>query len=103
LAFAEELFDGPLRVCRNHCDFCFVSQMAPGLRPSLYVKDDDYRLSFLHGNYITLTNLNEADWQRIAEQYLSPLYVSVHATEPDVRVGLMHNPHSAEILHKCAV
>ncbi len=98
LAFAEELFDGPLRVCRNHCDFCFVSQMAPGLRPSLYVKDDDYRLSFLHGNYITLTNLNEADWQRIAEQYLSPLYVSVHATEPDVRVGLMHNPHSAEIL-----
>ncbi len=98
LAFEAELFDGNIRACRNNCDFCFVSQMAPGLRAALYVKDDDYRLSFLHGNYITLTNLDESDWARIEEQHLSPLYVSVHATEPDVRVGLMHNPRAGQIL-----
>ncbi len=98
LEFTEELFDDPLHVCRNACDFCFVAQMPPGLRPSLYMKDDDYRLSFLHGNYVTLTNLTEADWARIAEQFLSPLYVSVHATAPDVRVSLLRNPHAGEIL-----
>jgi NifB/MoaA-like Fe-S oxidoreductase len=86
LEFASELFDEPLHVCRNACDFCFVSQMPPGMRASLYVKDDDYRLSFLHGNYITLTNLDTAAWERIAEQHLSPLYVSVHATEPGIEV-----------------
>ncbi len=102
LTFDTELFDGKIRACRNNCDFCFVSQMAPGLRAPLYVKDDDYRLSFLHGNYITLTNLDEQDWERIAEQYLSPLYISVHATEPDVRVGLMHNPHAGQILDQLA-
>ena len=94
LAFESELFDGKIRSCRNACDFCFVSQMAPGLRAPLYIKDDDYRLSFLHGNYVTLTNLDEADWERIEEQYLSPLYVSVHATEPETRVSLMHNPRA---------
>lgn len=98
LEFVEELFDAPLRVCRNNCDFCFVAQMAPGLRSPLYVKDDDYRLSFLHGNYISLTNLAPADWERIIEQFLSPLYVSVHATASDVRVGLMHNPRAGEIM-----
>lgn len=98
LEFVEDLFDAPLRVCRNNCDFCFVAQMAPGLRPPLYVKDDDYRLSFLHGNYISLTNLAPSDWERIIEQFLSPLYVSVHATIPEVRVGLMHNPHAGEIM-----
>ncbi|MBN2007602.1 MAG: DUF512 domain-containing protein [Anaerolineae bacterium] len=98
LDFAGELFEGLLRVCRNACDFCFVAQMPPGLRAPLYVKDDDYRLSFLHGNYVTLTNLDEADWERIEAQFLSPLYVSVHATEPEVRVGLMHNPRAGQIL-----
>lgn len=98
LTFAEPLFDGKVRVCQNACDFCFVSQMPPGMRDPLYVKDDDYRLSFLQGTYITLTNLREADWQRIAEQYLSPLYVSVHATEPEVRVSLMHNPRAGRIM-----
>jgi putative radical SAM enzyme (TIGR03279 family) len=98
LTFAADLFDGPPRVCRNHCAFCFVAQMAPGLRAPLYVKDDDYRLSFLHGNYITLTNLEPVDWQRIEDQVLSPLYISVHATEPDVRVGLMRNPRAGSIL-----
>lgn len=98
LGFAEPLFEGKVRVCQNACDFCFVSQMPPGMRDPLYVKDDDYRLSFLQGTYITLTNLREADWQRIAEQFLSPLYVSVHATEPEVRVSLMHNPRAARIM-----
>ena len=98
LTFETELFDGKIRACRNNCDFCFVSQMAPDLRGPLYVKDDDYRLSFLHGNYITLTNLDDSDWERIEEQHLSPLYVSVHATEADVRVGLMHNPRAGEIM-----
>lgn len=100
LEFAEPLFDGPPRVCRNSCDFCFVAQLPPGLRRSLYLKDDDYRLSFLHGNFITLTNLSEADWQRIGEQYLSPLYVSVHATEPEVRIALLRNPHAGAILEQ---
>ncbi len=98
LEFARDIFNGQPRICRNRCEFCFVSQMAPDLRGSLYIKDDDYRLSFLHGNYITLTNLDPGDWERIEEQYLSPLYVSVHATEPGVRVELMRNPKAAEIL-----
>ncbi len=84
LRFAEDVFDGVI-TCRNRCPFCFVSQLPPGLRPSLYVRDDDYRLSFLHGNFVTLTNLTAADRRRIAELHLSPLYVSVHATEADVR------------------
>ncbi len=98
LTFTDPLFDGPIRVCRNHCDFCFVDQMAPDLRDALYLKDDDYRLSFLQGSYITLTNLTEGDWARIEAQFLSPLYLSVHATEPEVRVGLMHNPQAGSIL-----
>ncbi len=99
LEFVEPLFgSGRIRSCRNECEFCFVTQMPPGLRPSLYVKDDDYRFSFLHGNYITLTNLSEADWTRIKTQFLSPLYVSVHATDPEVRAGLMHNPKAGEIM-----
>ncbi|MGC9396468.1 MAG: DUF512 domain-containing protein [Anaerolineae bacterium] len=102
LAFETELFDGKIRACRNTCDFCFVTQMAPGLRGALYVKDDDYRLSFLHGNYITFTNLDESDWERIEEQHLSPLYVSVHATEADVRIGLMHNPRAGQIMQHLA-
>jgi len=98
LAFAESLFDAPIRPCRNACEFCFVTQMPRGMRASLYLKDDDYRLSFLNGAYITLTNLSEADWERIATQYLSPLYVSVHATAPEIRVQLMRNPHAGPIL-----
>ncbi len=98
LVFAGELFTDRIRVCRNHCPFCFVSQMRPGLRRSLYLRDDDYRLSFLHGNYITLTNLEEEDWERIAEQALSPLFISVHATEPEVRARLLGNPEAGEIM-----
>jgi putative radical SAM enzyme (TIGR03279 family) len=97
LDFARPLFDG-IRRCNNHCGFCFVAQLPPGLRPSLYVKDDDYRLSFLHGSYVTLTNLNESDWARIAEQHLSPLYVSVHATDVALRRRLLGNPGAPDVL-----
>ena len=84
----DGLGDEP-RVCRNRCRFCFVDQVPRGLRPALYVKDDDYRLSFLHGNFTTLTNLREADVQRILELRLSPLYVSLHAWDDAARVRLM--------------
>jgi putative radical SAM enzyme (TIGR03279 family) len=77
------------RLCNNACIFCFVDQLPPEVRPSLKVKDDDYRLSFLHGNYITLTNLNDVDLSRIIEQRLSPLYVSVHATDSDLRTRIL--------------
>lgn len=98
LEFSRDLFCGEPRRCHNRCTFCFVAQMPPGLRPSFYVRDDDYRLSFLHGNYITLTNLSQDDWARIEAQYLSPLYVSVHATEPKVRAELFRNPRAGQIL-----
>ncbi len=83
------------RRCTCKCIFCFVDQLPPGMRPSLYLKDDDYRLSFLHGNYITLTNLRDEDWSRIREQRLSPLYVSLHATDPQVRAYMMGTPEAA--------
>ena len=87
-----------IRRCRNKCIFCFVDQMPPGCRKTLYVKDDDYRASFLYGNYITLGNLREDDWERIFTQRLSPLYISVHATEPDVRSFLMQNKAAPDIM-----
>ncbi len=80
---------GDIATCANKCVFCFIHQLPRGMRRSLYVKDDDYRLSFLHGNYITLTDLDEADFERIVEQRLSPLYVSVHATDPDLRQEIL--------------
>jgi len=84
VVFTNVVFDG-VRRCRNRCIFCFVDNLPPGMRPSLYLKDDDYRLSFLHGNFITLSNFTERDWERILRLRLSPLYVSVHATDPAVR------------------
>ncbi len=80
---------GAKRVCRNNCLFCFVNQMPKGLRKTLYVKDDDWRLSFLMGNYITLTNLSDGEMDRILEQKISPLYCSVHASDDEVRVKLL--------------
>ena len=74
--------------------------MLPGLRRGLYVRDDDYRLSFLYGNFVTLTNLREEDWERIVHTHMSPLYVSVHATNPQLRVQMMHNKHAGEILDR---
>lgn len=99
LGFTEALFDG-LRQCNNHCPFCFIDQQPPGHRHSLYLKDDDYRLSFLYGSYLTLTNLTEADWQRIDQQRLSPLYVSVHATEPKLRERLLVNPRAGLLMQQ---
>lgn len=77
--------------CRNKCVFCFIHQLPKGLRKSLYFKDEDFRLSFQHGNYITLTNLTEADFERIKEQRLSPLYISVHTTDDDLRRKMLGN------------
>jgi putative radical SAM enzyme (TIGR03279 family) len=84
-----ELEDFRTRTCNNACLFCFIDQLPPGVRDTLKVKDDDYRLSFLHGNYITLTNLADRELDRIIEQRLSPLYVSVHATDPDLRTRIL--------------
>ena len=95
--FAEGLFDR-LSTCRNDCPFCFLKGLPRGLRRTLYLKDDDYRYSFLFGNFVTLTNLSETDWERIAEQCLSPLYVSVHATVPAARRFLLGNPQAPDVL-----
>jgi len=94
LTFVDELFT-PLRTCNNGCLFCFVTQAPPGLRSTVYVKDDDYRLSFLHGHFTTLTNLTEAHFERIVAQGLSPLHVSVHASDPEVRRVLLDNRKAA--------
>ena len=87
-----------VRTCDNHCEFCFIYQLPPGMRRSLYLKDDDYRLSFLYGNFTTLTRFTEADLERVLVEGLSPLYVSIHATDPDVRVDLLRNRRGAPSL-----
>ena len=97
--FEEALFDS-LKQCNNKCPFCFIDQQPAGKRKSLYLKDDDYRLSFLYGSYLTLTNLSEKDWKRISTQRLSPLYVSVHSTNPDTREKLLQNKRAREILNQ---
>ncbi len=97
LDFSNEVFDG-IMPCRYKCMFCFVDQMPRGMRRTLYVKDDDYRLSFLHGNYITLTSLAENDLRRITALRLSPLYVSVHATDPQVRSKMMGSSQAGNIM-----
>jgi putative radical SAM enzyme (TIGR03279 family) len=97
LEFETALFDGLIQ-CNNHCPFCFIDQQPPGKRQSLYLKDDDYRLSFLYGSYLTLTNLTEKEWQRIEQMRLSPLFVSVHATEPVLRTRLLKNERAGLIM-----
>ena len=84
--------------CQNGCVFCFIDQLPPGMRESLYFKDDDDRLSFLHGNYVTLTNLKDADIDRIIKMHISPVNVSVHTTNPELRVKMMKNKHAGEVL-----
>ncbi len=98
IEFEHPTFDIDIRRCNNLCPFCFVLQMPNRMRRALYVKDDDYRYSFLHGHFVTLTNLSDHDWQRIADQFLSPLYVSVHATETDVRRACLRNPHAPDVM-----
>ncbi|HHU30647.1 MAG: DUF512 domain-containing protein [Bacillota bacterium] len=97
LVFASPTLD-KIRTCRNKCLFCFIAQMPRGMRETLYVKDDDYRLSFLTGSYITLTNLREGELERICRLHLSPLYVSVHTTDPVLRCRMLGNKRAAEIL-----
>jgi putative radical SAM enzyme (TIGR03279 family) len=91
------LFD-QVRTCDNHCEFCFIHQLPPSLRKSLYVKDDDYRLSFLYGNYTTLTRFTELDLERVVTERLSPINVSIHATDPDVRARMLRNQRGATSL-----
>lgn len=97
LVFTQDTFDGMKR-CKNKCIFCFVDQMPPNLRDSLYIKDDDYRLSLLYGNFITLTNMKEADLQRIMEMHISPIYISVHSTEPEIRKRMLNNPQAGKLI-----
>jgi putative radical SAM enzyme (TIGR03279 family) len=94
---SSAVFD-QVRTCDNHCEFCFIYQLPKGLRPSLYVKDDDYRLSFLYGNFTTLTRFTEADLERVVSEGLSPLWVSIHATDPIVRARLLRNRRGATSL-----
>lgn len=101
LEFESAIFDGLIQ-CNNRCPFCFIDQKPPGMRDTLYLKDDDYRTSFLYGSYLTLTNLPQREWDRIEQMRLSPLYVSVHATDPDIRTRLLKNPRAAEILDQLA-
>ncbi|HEY7294117.1 MAG TPA: DUF512 domain-containing protein [Dehalococcoidia bacterium] len=99
LAFDAATFDGT-RICANKCFFCFLKGLPKGMRRTLYVKDDDYRLSFLHGNFVTLTNLSEADWRRLEEQRLSPLNISVHATDTTLRRAMLGYPAAEDILEQ---
>ena len=101
ITFADPTFDG-VRICENACPFCFIKQIPKGMRKSLYVMDDDYRYSMLYGSFVTLTNLSEEDWQRIEEQRVSPMHVSVHATNPELRVALVGNPKGGNILEDLA-
>src|SRR5215216_853645 len=97
VTFADPTFDG-VRICENACPFCFIKQIPKGMRRSLYVMDDDYRYSMLYGSFVTLTNLTEDDWRRIEVQHLSPMHVSVHATNPELRTALVGNPKGANIM-----
>ena len=97
IVFESAVFDR-VKLCANNCVFCFVDQQPAGLRESLYVKDDDYRLSYLQGTYITRTNLTKKDKERIEKLHLGPLYVSVHTTNPELRAKLLRNKRAAEIM-----
>ena len=97
IVFESAVFDR-VKPCLNKCIFCFVDQQPKGLRETLYVKDDDYRLSYLQGTYITLTNLKEEDKERIKRMHLGPFYVSVHTTNPDLRVKMLRNPNAGRAL-----
>jgi len=97
LSIDSAVFDR-IRTCDNHCSFCFIYQLPKGMRRSLYVKDDDFRLSFLYGNYTTLTRFTEFDLERVIDEGLSPLYVSIHTTNPELRAEMLRNPRGATSL-----
>jgi putative radical SAM enzyme (TIGR03279 family) len=98
--FAHPTFDTDIRRCNNLCEFCFVLQMAPRFRRTLYIKDDDYRYSFLFGHFVTLTNLTEHDWWRIEAMGLSPLYISVHVTDLEMRRRFLRNRDAPDIMEQ---
>ncbi len=97
IVFESAVFDG-VKPCLNNCIFCFVAQQPKGLRKTLYIKDDDYRLSYLQGTYITTTNLTDKDKERISRLHLGPFYISVHTTNPDLRVKMLRNPNAGNIM-----
>jgi putative radical SAM enzyme (TIGR03279 family) len=97
IRLSSSIFDR-VQTCDNHCEFCFIYQLPHGMRESLYLKDDDYRLSFLYGNFTTLTRFTELDLARVVEERLGPLYVSIHATDPEVRTRMLRNPRGATSL-----
>lgn len=97
IVFESAVFD-KIKPCLNHCIFCFVDQQPKGLRDTLYIKDDDYRLSYLQGTYITLTNLTEKDKERIKRMHLGPFYISIHTTNPELRVKMLRNPNAGKAL-----
>lgn len=97
IVFESAIFDR-IKPCLNHCIFCFVDQQPKGLRDTLYIKDDDYRLSYMQGTYITLTNFTEKDKARIQRMHLGPFYVSVHTTNPELRVKMLRNPNAGKAL-----
>lgn len=97
--FADALIGDP-RSCSNNCVFCFIDQMPPNMRKTLYVKDDDWRMSLMMGNYVTLTNVNEKEFDRILARKASPLYISVHATDPQVRIAMMNNRHAGKLIER---
>ena len=99
IVFESAVFDR-IKPCLNHCVFCFVDQQPKGLRDTLYIKDDDYRLSYLQGTYVTLTNLKEEDKNRIARMHLGPLYVSVHTTNGELRKKMLNNKNADKILNE---
>src|SRR5579872_4139898 len=97
LEVSAAVFDR-VRTCDNHCAFCFIYQLPKGMRRSLYLKDDDYRLSFLYGNFTTLTRFTELDAERVITERLGPLFVSIHTTDPAVRARMLRNPRGATSL-----
>ncbi|MBQ1527861.1 MAG: DUF512 domain-containing protein, partial [Lachnospiraceae bacterium] len=99
LVFENDMMDG-YRSCANKCIFCFIDQMPPGMRESLYFKDDDSRLSFLHGNYVTLTNMSDNDIDRIIRYRMSPIYISFQTTNPELRCKMLGNRFAGESLKK---
>jgi len=99
LSFGESMITRP-RICKNKCVFCFIDQMPPACRKTLYVKDDDWRMSLMMGNFITLTNVDDDEFSRILKRKVSPLYISVHVTDPDIRVQMMRNPHAGKIMDR---
>lgn len=99
LVFESSLMGKP-NICKNKCVFCFMDQLAPGMRKTLHFKDDDYRLSFIEGNYVTLTNIGDADLERIIFYKLSPINISVHTTNPDLRIKMMNNLQAGNIINQ---